>query len=513
MTRRLALALGFALLTAVGAFFVVHGRFNIDEGMHLHAGRLIYEQGRLPYRDFPFSQGPAGPFLYGAAGALFGSSLLVGRCVSLALNLVGVAALARVAALFSGLPGALLVVGFTLVNFPALWTFSQVRTEPPAIALAGLAVLAWFQRRGSALRWALAPALLVWATAFRLTYGLPLLVTCALTAHELRRSPRLLAWVAVLVLANGLLAAWPLLVAPDQSLFHVVTSQLDRAERLGWSHLPFSARFWFFAMSDRGFWPILLASGLPVLYVALRWREGFRPRGLRGEDPALAVLALFGMAVGSFAPTLLFRSGFFQYFVNASLLLVTAVAIALPLLVRRGGQVRRASVAVASCAGIAGAWLAIAHVDTFLDPGEPTVWRLRGLRERVAEIAPAGCTMLTFETQLAVELGCHVTRGLEYSYFSFFRELPDAEARERGVLNRQLLLRELRTTPPEFVALSREDVERITGKKAPAGRPPRLPGMSGRYVPMARLELPVLVLLTSHAELYVYARADLGPGT
>ena len=98
----LALGLLFAVFVVECLLFLSHGRFNIDEGMHLNAGRLVFEAGRLPYRDFPFSQGPGGPFFYGAVGQIFGSSLAAGRAASLAMGLLCVGALVWLAQRISG---------------------------------------------------------------------------------------------------------------------------------------------------------------------------------------------------------------------------------------------------------------------------------------------------------------------------------------------------------------------------------------------------------------------------
>jgi hypothetical protein len=512
--KRPALALAFALLAAAGAAFVAFGRFNIDEGMHLNAGRLIYERGWLPYRDFPFSQGPGGPFLYGAAGAAFGSSLWVGRGLSLALNLVGIGALAAVAARFAGRRGALGVVLLTGVNFPALWCVTQVRTEPPAIALSGLALLAWLERGDSAWRRALSPSLLVWATAVRLTYAVPLLALCALVAWELRRAPRRLLAVGAILGVQGLVASAPLWAFPEQSFFHVVSSQLGRDERLGWSDFSLGARFWYFARWDAGFQPLLIASALPALLLVRRWRAGWRPRLSRsGEDPVLAVALSCAGAALVFAPLLVFRMGFFQYFVHASLLLTTAIAIAAPALARGGRSRAVATWGLVGLCGVASAALGLAHLETWLDTRAPVPGRLAPLRARVERLAPQGCTMLTFETHVAVEIGCDVPSGLEYSYFSFFPRLDPERARAHGVLDRQLLAQRLREDPPELVALTRSGVRRMTGRPAPPDRPPRHPAMGRRYRLLETLELPVGPIHTFWEEVFVYLRRDLAaPG-
>jgi len=242
----LALGLLFAVFVVECLLFLSHGRFNIDEGMHLNAGRLVFEAGRLPYRDFPFSQGPGGPFFYGAVGQIFGSSLAAGRAASLAMGLLCVGALVWLAQRISGSSAGLVVLLFATVGFPALWTFTQIRTEPASVCLATLATIAFCFRARSTLHRAAAPVLLVWASAFRPTYAIPLLAVSLWIGLELRRSPRALLAAFAIVGANGLVAALPMLADPAESVFHIVVAQAGRAERLGWHDFPVWARFWFF---------------------------------------------------------------------------------------------------------------------------------------------------------------------------------------------------------------------------------------------------------------------------
>jgi len=72
--------LGFNLL-------LVHKVYvNHDEGWYLYASQLVY-RGKLPYLDFAYFQSPLLPYVYGVFQYLAGPSVLVGRIVSLALNL------------------------------------------------------------------------------------------------------------------------------------------------------------------------------------------------------------------------------------------------------------------------------------------------------------------------------------------------------------------------------------------------------------------------------------------
>lgn len=510
-SSRLLFFLLVAALLLEGAVFVAYGRFNIDEGMHLNAGRLVYEHGRMLYRDLPFSQGPGGPYLYGAADLLFDNPVLAGRLFSFALGLLCVATMAWFAHRVVGRAGALLVLVWMGIAFPALWSLTQVRTEPGAIALATLGTIALFQRRDSALAYALAPVLLVWATAFRLTTVVPLAAVCLFVAWELRRSPRTLLAVAGIVLANGLLAAAPMWLFPKESFFHVVAAQANRAQRLGWTEVPFLERFRFFLAPETGLPSLLVMTLLPAAVIVSRWRDGWRP-GLGGiREPAAILAVLLAMALLSYAPQALFRQGFSHYFANASLLLVLALAIAAPLAAR--GSPRRGAVVWSV---VAVAWLFAAvqgarHLESWVELDGVTVTRLSELRDTVKRLAPGGCTMLTFETHLAVETGCAVTPGLEYSYFSFFPALPTEQARAHGVLNSVLLTEELKRDRPEFVALTWTAVDRITGKKRRKTRTPMLPGMRGHYLLVARLHVPVGPYYVFWNDVFVYARSDL-PG-
>ncbi|MBW2422258.1 MAG: hypothetical protein JRH19_27245 [Deltaproteobacteria bacterium] len=146
--------------------------------------------------------------------------------------------------------------------------------------------------------------------------------------------------------------------------------------------------------------------------------------------------------------------------------------------------------------------------------------------------------MMTFETHIAVETGCDVMPGLEYSFFSFFPEMPDAEAEVHGVLTRSLLIDRIERDRPEFVALTSRAVEQITQRaedrsgetrtlrgerkrverelraRARSGRHGRggvrmLDVMDGRYELLGELTLPVGPIHEFWTRVSVYVRSDL----
>jgi len=502
--------------------------------MHLYAGRLLFERGLLPYRDFPFSQGPGGPALYGAAGALFGTSIAVGRAFSLCVNLAGVAGMAWFARRVAGGAGAFLVVALTLIDLPAIWTFTQVRTEALAVPLVTLAAMALCFRKESALQWALAPSLLVWATSIRLTNVLALAAVCAFVAWQLRRDRHTLVAALGVVALNGVVAAAPLLAFPAEGWFHVVESQLGRTERFHMGDYPFTLRFWFFVTPHTSFQPLLALVLLPVAWLALARARGWRLRAPDVDDPPSVVATLLAVGLLTYLPHVLFRIGFFSYFVNAAVLWTLAIAIAIPSLAR--GSRLRAGVlaAVVGSAVVGGAVSADRHLERWTLRSERTVDRLDPIARTVRRLAPEACSMLTFESHIAVESGCDLVPGLEYSHFSYFPDLSDEEARAHHVLNRAALLDHLERGQPDFVVLGSGAVEKIlnpppepTGrtrtlaeerarvraeKRAPRREPepiPVLDAMRARYVRLGQERVPIGPVHEWWTTVYLYARADL----
>jgi hypothetical protein len=502
-----ALALVALALLVQCLWLVGHGRYNIDEGMHVNAGRLLFEEGALLYRDFPFSQGPGGPYFYGVAGALAEPSLRTARAASSVLCLTGLGVLAWYTRRLAGPRAALVLLLFTVTSLPTLWVFTTVRTEPGAVALTALAAVAFLLRGGGPLRQALAPCLLVWATAFRLTHVIVLLFVCGVIAWELRGTPRKLAATAGLVAVNGALAALPMLAFPGESLFHVLTSQLGRAERLGWSEFPFSHRFVFFRVPESGFHGLLLLV-LPAWLIARRARSRALDGASGRDDCAVAVGWLLALAALTYLPLLVFRVGFASYFVNASLLFTAAIAISAA---RLASELRLGAFVWAGAAlvwlGTAG--VAVQTVETIADTGMPVRRHLEPVVKEFEALTKGDCTMLTFETHLAAELGCLAFPGLEYSRFSFFPELPDAEARRHGVLNRRLLRQRILEEPPDALALTREAAGTMWGRTPRRGKPLVPAGLRALYRPLRIVDVPTGPVMRFQERVHFLVRRDL----
>ena len=79
----------FAVLSAFSVWF---GALNQDEGWYVYASQLIAE-GRMPYRDFFFTQGPLMPLAYSAFAPLWKSGgILAARIFTLCIGTLGILA-------------------------------------------------------------------------------------------------------------------------------------------------------------------------------------------------------------------------------------------------------------------------------------------------------------------------------------------------------------------------------------------------------------------------------------
>jgi hypothetical protein len=184
-------ALGVVAFVAVGLYalasvvFLVLGRLNADEGWYLYGARLV-SQGKLPFRDFSFTQMPLLPYLYGLP-QLVKPSFYLGRAVSAALATAGVALCVRVAWREAGRTAAAATAVLCLAVPIAIYNLTLVKTYALAafFLAAILATLTSPGRRTITLPLATAAAV---GLTFSRTSGAPLTVIVVvyvfLRAHD-----------------------------------------------------------------------------------------------------------------------------------------------------------------------------------------------------------------------------------------------------------------------------------------------------------------------------------------
>lgn len=86
-----ALAVEILLSVALALHRVWRFSLDLDEGFYLTAGSHVFE-GQVPYRDFPFFQGPLTAYVYGISQWAAGPGILAGRATSFALFVISLLA-------------------------------------------------------------------------------------------------------------------------------------------------------------------------------------------------------------------------------------------------------------------------------------------------------------------------------------------------------------------------------------------------------------------------------------
>lgn len=441
--------------TLVALVFATQGRPNIDEGMFVWAGRLVAE-GRLPYRDFPFAQAPMLAYAYAPAPVWLGSALLGGRVLAVAAGAFGAAGALWLARRVAGDFAAIVTLLAGLATLPALWVGATARAQSIATPLLVLGVASLALRRDTVWRWSAAPSLLLWASSVRLTNAGVFAVVSLWVAWRLRRTPARRAAVAAIVAAQGLAAALPVLRAPEAAWFQIVAAQLSRDARFGYV-APLSLarllRAYLDLVPDAA--ALLLLALIATALAISRARRGWRPElSAPLRDPDTAPLALAALGAIAFAPHLALGNAFLEYLIPLWALLAPAVGIALAAEFSRRalGRGARAAAALALLA-FAGANFAV-HRDVWIGTGDASFASFRRVSAELGRLGGPDCTMLTPETELAVESGCRVFPGLEYSFFSYFADLPAEQARRYGVANLEILRERVAQLEPELIVLA-----------------------------------------------------------
>lgn len=208
----------------VGAFWAFAGRIGSDDGWYLMTAMRVLE-GKLPYRDFMFTQMPVLPFVYALPLYIFGPSVEVGRLTALALGLVALLISMQVAKDMKASPTAaglliatnsFLMVGFAQVGFAA----------PTAMMLA---FTMWFATRPWhwGLRFVSTMLAATLATGMRLSMFPAIAIVPLYFVLERSPAPRANTWtrftVALLgALISALLLALPFFLYGDRFSFGAI---------------------------------------------------------------------------------------------------------------------------------------------------------------------------------------------------------------------------------------------------------------------------------------------------
>lgn len=450
------------------------GNLNQDEGWYLYAARAVAD-GRMPYRDFFFTQGPLMPYLYGLFAPLWSPhGVLGGRVFTAALGLLSgllAAGLARRAVPSSRAAEAgLIAFALTACNLYHVYftTIPKTYALASCLVLGGFLLLTLSLSRRSQTRstlscmWALPAGMLIaFAAGVRLSLGAMLPITALALLLTFRKTGAAFFWFALGGGVGLALAFGPTLT---EALEPFLFSQSFHVAR-GGRDLFFMAGS--LARTVRAYLPAVML--LAALVIFRLFRGSGVADTVAQEEPTgvlyrgqfwpwiwlLAFLAVFGVQLASPYP-------YDDYQVPVMGLLAAAVA-GWAANSTSSGSLRGcvcllwvvASLLASFGSPMAQSWF-VARQDRFwaVRKTAPDLAVLRQTARDVRALAGTDDLLLTQDTYLAVEAGMRVPEGLEMGPFSYFPQLSDEEAARYHVMNDTRLEALLAAAPASIAAYS-----------------------------------------------------------
>lgn len=417
----------------LGAAAVWMGGLNQDEGWYLYAANMVAE-GKLPYRDFAYTQGPLMPFVYSAFAFVWRNwGLLGARILTLAIGTAGLFFAAALAARLVPEPRrreaalvAFLLLGSNIYHLYYL-------AIPKTYALASLFVSAGFYllcigvqaRHTRRHNFAAGAGLcLAFAAGTRVSLGALLLATgvCLLFARRWRTFAAFAVAGAV-----GLAIVYGPFLADAKAFSGLVAAQRYHASRGGFDIV------WTVGSVSRLVRWYLPTAVLVGLWAALRLQSQRRDGGddMESASRKLVVRALLLGFLAVFAIQMLAPFPYEDYQVPVMGLLAVAAA-AETVRLFDGFSVQRIPVLLA---------LGMSFACSFGSPllekwstnGQDRFWsikkqsyelpQLRAVAAEIESLDPGGKTLLTQDLYLAVETGRKVPEGLEMGPFSVLSDV------------------------------------------------------------------------------------------
>ncbi len=470
---------GWRLLTAVLVLVVAGlalwwGSVNQDEGWYLYAAQMVRD-GRMPYRDFFFTQGPALPIVYSALAPIWGPEsplhgLLGGRVVTLGLGMLATLAACALArrlvtpaqrlaaglAVFALLAGNIYHVYFTTI--PKTYALGSLFLVNGFLLLAvglglGRDAAPTLGRRIAAC--VASGMALAFASGTRISLILVLPVVGCFLLVRFRAWRWAFLWFGLGGLI-GLFLTYGFFALDPSSRAGLLAAQQYHAARGGFD--PFFA---IGAVSRlvRGY-----AALAAVLFSGLLVRKGLNALEdedeAKGFDGAGNFLWMLGLSFG--LVFILQLSAPFPYDDYQVPLMGLLTVLIVVWVLRRGvSPIRQAGFAVLAAGMVSASspmlqqWTVYGQDRFWSHPKERTeLSKLRFMAEEINLLDPGGSTLLTQDLYLAVEAGRKVPAGLEMGPFSYFPDLPSNVARARHVMNTEMLEKLLAAAPANVAAFS-----------------------------------------------------------
>jgi len=421
-------------MLSLGAFLVLGGAavwmggLNQDEGWYLYAAQMVAE-GRIPYRDFAFTQGPMLPMVYAVLSPIWGLGGLLGaRLLTLTLGLAGILLMVALARRLVDPDRRMLAGLMTFLLLGSNLYHLYYLAIPKTYALAALLVavgcyLLALALEGKAWLALIAGLSLAFASGTRISLGALLAVTGLVLL--LNRRGKLLAWFCIGGFVGLALVYGPFLLN-EKALAGLVEAQRYHAARGGGDIV------WTVGSLSR-----LVRWYLPVFVLLGLWlltggAQSFGTRmhscGLMPGLLALGFCAVFGVQM--LAP--------FPYDDYQVPIMGLATVFVVVVSLRSEGDAHRRFALVLLAMGMTWAGsFGSPLLEKWSTNGQDRFWsikknatelqQLRTVARKINEMDPGGTELLTQDLYLAIESGRKVPCGLEMGPFAM---LDDRQWRE-----------------------------------------------------------------------------------
>ncbi len=464
--------LAVALSVMLGTANLFLGSLNQDEGWYLYAAKQITE-GQVLYRDFMFTQGPALPYVYGVLFPVIEKlGVEGGRLITALFGLAAAGCAAWLAdrSVSKKHRKAVALCAFILTGVNVYQSYFTVIVKTYALCAffltAGFVALSYTNRRrgGTAAFWG--GFLLALAACTRLSAGIALPVA-GLWLLWNRKKVFPLSWVAfglgggfILLLGLGTF----FLLAPENTEFALFGYHAGRApgslvqllalkagfiSRFVQAYFVFSTGLLLTFALKRLHWPIrergfeeMTLDSRPKLIEMMR--EANAPRS-PFERSFISLLWFSGMLITLVHFLAPFPYDDYQVIVYP--LLAAALSVTLAPHCPEKQQIR--AVFAVLLIGTAAALSSPLNQEWLIRGRDRIWWKFKEtpdlalLQKTGAEIREKldkDGLLLTQDTYLAVEANARVPHGMEMGPFSYYPDMPRAQAEKLNLLNEEMLI-------------------------------------------------------------------------
>jgi hypothetical protein len=442
------------------------GGLNQDEGWYLYAAQSVYE-GKMPYRDFFYTQGPIMPYVYSRFVPVWQSlssplhGLLGGRIITLMFGLFTTLFAVSLARGLSSMRGKA-IAGFSLFVFFACNLYHlYFNTIPKTYALGSMFLIAGFLLLFNALKaGAFLRVILLFvsgisislASGTRISLILIPAVVCITLLLSIRRYKLSFLWFGVGVFL-GLSMTYGILTLNEDSRAGLLAAQWYHASRGGFD--------FFFALGSvsrllRGYASAAIIGFLVFAFSLVKANKNDLP-----SFPENASFIIKTMLASFIAVFLLQLSAPFPYD-DYQVPIMGLVVIPIAVLFARyfpsaqfGWFALAVSLLVSGTSPLLQEWTTYSPDRFWARKVETSeLGKLRKVAKKINELDPGGKMLLTQDLYLAIETSRKVPAGFEMGPFSFFPKFTQEEASRMHVHNIATLKDTIKNSSCPIAAMS-----------------------------------------------------------